>query len=338
MIAHIKTIIGIPVQENLETYTTRSWDLIKNLKEIRFSGFLVVEFWQYEGYLIFDTGTIIHAFENDQDRESEGLEALIRIYTQLKKRDGSLSTYKVDPEWIPLVLVLLKSKTIKEEENLGMKDLKQFVEAALDQTEYGFIRIEYGDGDAVGHILMMQGRIAGTVLRSRDGKQSREIGTIRLFPIMIQMADTISTNIALESTDTLELYRESENAPEIIDLIRDSERIIELLHWFRMSLEPYASGPDIEKLIHDAWDTACRKHDISGISLEMETIRGLEKLTLTDLGSLLDALVETIKPDLDHYLEQNSYTDQLVRLFKRLHKGDFGALEINGAVTAETAE
>jgi hypothetical protein len=244
----------------------------------------------------------------------------------------------VDPEWIPLVLVLLKSKTIKEEENLGMKDLKQFVEAALDQTEYGFIRIEYGDGDAVGHILMMQGRIAGTVLRSRDGKQSREIGTIRLFPIMIQMADTISTNIALESTDTLELYRESENAPEIIDLIRDSERIIELLHWFRMSLEPYASGTDIEKLIHDAWDTACRKHDISGISLEMEMIRGLEKLTLTDLGSLLDALVETIKPDLDHYLEQNSYTDQLVHLFKRLHKGDFGALEIDGAVTAETAE
>ena len=57
----VKTLLpaGKSLHGMLATHYTRLKALIRDLEESRFSGYLKVEFWEYEGYLIFDTGIVV---------------------------------------------------------------------------------------------------------------------------------------------------------------------------------------------------------------------------------------------------------------------------------------
>jgi len=317
MIHDIKSIIGIPVQENLETHYTLSRDLIRNLRESRFTGFLLVEFWQYEGYMIFDTGNLVQGFEFYHDQEFSGLSALIHIHHQLKKREGSISTLRVDPEGIPLLLVSLQSRIMRSEQNLDEAGFKQFVEKALEETDYGFIRVEYGKGEATAYLLILNGSILSTVLRRKDGKQSREKGVGRLFLLVMRMCSTIKNAVYLESSDALESYVEGQKISEMLDLIAASDTFLELVNMYKDLMKPYLPESEIVDRIKRAWKDSCNRQDIEHMEIREGRLEGLEKLSLSGLAGIIRAFTGTIKPDLDTLLEQGSITEQIAGVFWR---------------------
>jgi hypothetical protein len=331
MIHDIKSIIGIPVQENLETHYTLSRDLIRNLREIRFTGFLLVEFWQYEGYMIFDTGNIVQGFEFYHDQEFSGISALIHIHHQLKKREGSISTFRVNPERIPLLLVSLQSRIMRSEKNLGENGIKQFVEEALEETDYGFIRVEYGRDEATAYILILNGSVLSTILRRKDGKQSREKGVGRLFPLAMRMCSTIKNAVYLESSDALESYVDGQKISEMLDLIEGSDTFLELVTLYKELMKPHLAEKEIGNRIDRAWKESCMHHKIEHIEMREGRLEGLEHLSLSSLGDIISTFTAMVKPELDELLKEDSITEQLAGMFWR-------SARINLPVSASAAD
>jgi len=326
MISDIKNVIGIPVQENLETHYTRSQFLIENLMESRFSGFLVLEFWQYEGYLIFDTGNIIQGIELDRDKEREGLSAIINIYKKINTKEGSISTFKVNTEWIPLLLVSLKGKTLRTEKNLRENELKTFIENALDEIDYGIIRIRFGVNEAVAHILIMNGGIISTVLKDRDGKKTRESGTGRLFPIILKLSSTIQTWVSLESSDTIELYQSAVRVIEILDLIQYTELIVDLVQWMKGLLISNMPEKKIQSLFEQKWSESCESKDVKHIRILSDSFNGLDKISMTTMKEIFADFLIRIKPDIEQHISEDSLFEGLIRLFGYIKAEEFSEL------------
>lgn len=335
MISNIKNIIGTPVQENLETHYTQSRDLIRNLRESRFTGFLMVEFWQYEGYVIFDTGNVVQVSEFHHDQEYHGIPALIHIYNQLKKREGSISTFKVDPEWLPLLLVSMQSRAIRSEKSVGETAFKEFVETALQNTDYGFIRVQYGVDQATAHILILNNKVVRTVLRDKEGKQSREDSAGRLFSLVMKMCSTIQTTVFLESSNALEAYAEGQKISEFFDLIEASDAFLELLQIYKGLMEPYLSSEDISERFTRFWEESCVQHQVSQVRIHEGRLEGLENMNLSEFSMVVHTFIEKLKPELDAMLSHGSFTEQLMELFWKMNLSNLQHVMMGNTADAE---
>jgi hypothetical protein len=283
----------------LATHYTQTWPLIEDLKESRFSGYLKLEFWEYEGCIIFDTGNIIQAFQMEKGKIKSGIPALSGIYHRFKEKDGTINTFYIDSEFIPFQFARYQTKVIEEVKNRKNDELGEFIKNVSNKIDFGCVNIVYGDGEAWATILLNNGQVVSSALKSKDGKAVFETNEKNLFNNIIKLAGTIKTSAQFLGCDAMESYRHSSKYTEFFSLLKKSETIISVNNFLKDILLPVLKKKEIDEFFKLAWDASCKKNKIEKLHIKSNKIVGLEEINSDQFYSIIKEFLEQLQPEFD---------------------------------------
>lgn len=312
-----KTLLpaGKSLHGMLATHYTRLRSLIHDLRESRFSGYLKLEFWEYEGYLIFDTGNIVQSYERDGEKLNSGVKALLNIEKRFLERDGSISTYVVDGEFVPFLFGKFENTVIKETENLNKKELLDFINESKHTLDLGFIDVVYGQNRLWASFYLMNGQVVAVASKNNEGKERFEKGKGELYNKILQMAGTIENKVSLKSCGALKSYEENQNIHQILDLIDLSGFVLTLIKRLLTLLDPVSKEMPAEEFFADLWSECCDETGIKSVTYKNGQFFGLEKTTLSDFGYLFSKVLKKLKPAFDKMTSDYSFMDQIVNSY-----------------------
>lgn len=315
----VKTLLpaGKSLHGMLATHYTRLKSLIHDLEESRFSGYLKLEFWEYEGYLIFDTGIVVQGYERDHDILNSGVKALLNIEKKFQEKDGSISTYTVDSEFVPFLFGKFENTIVTELANINQEDLVAFIDDASESLELGFIDIVFGQNRMWASIYLMNGKVVAVATKNSEGRERFEKGKSELYEKVIQMAGTIENKVSLKKCGALKSYEDNQNFHQIFDLIDLSDFALLLLKRLISFMESAPSDISPDKYISELWKLCSNETGIKTIEFENGQFIGLEKTTLTDFGYLISKVLEKLKPVFDDMTNKYSFMDQIIYSYKR---------------------
>jgi hypothetical protein len=100
--------IGEYIHQSLSTTFTDGLQLMQELKETRFTGYVSIHYWGFEALIILDSGQIIQVFYKSEKEESivSGLRAYEVILEKINEKDGDINVVKTDNE-VTLLLAAL---------------------------------------------------------------------------------------------------------------------------------------------------------------------------------------------------------------------------------------
>jgi hypothetical protein len=315
----VKTLLpaGKSLHGMLATHYTRLKSLIHDLEESRFSGYLKLEFWEYEGYLIFDTGIVVQGYERDHDVLNSGVKALLNIEKKFQEKDGSISTYTVDSEFVPFLFGKFENTIVTELASINKEDLVAFIDDARESLELGFIDIVFGQNRMWASLYLMNGKVVAVATKNSEGRERFEKGKSELYDKVIQMAGTIENKVSLKKCGALKSYEDNQNFHQIFDLIDLSDFALLLLKRLMSFMEAAPSDISPEKYISELWKLCCNETGIKTVEFEQGQFIGLEKTTLTDFGYLISKVLEKLKPVFDDMTNKYSFMDQIISSYKR---------------------
>jgi len=314
----VKTLLpaGKSLHGMLATHYTRLKSLIRDLEESRFSGYLKLEFWEYEGYLIFDTGIVVQGYERDHEALNSGVKALLNIEKKFEERDGSISTYVVDSEFVPFLFGKFENTIVTEMANINKEDLIALIEDAKESLELGFIDIVYGQNRMWASMYLMNGKVVAVASKNSEGRERFEKDKKELYNKVVQMAGTIENKVSLKRCGALKSYEENQNFHQIFDLIDLSEFALLLINRLMSFMEATPSDITPDKYISELWKLCCNETGIKSVEFENGQFVGLENTTLTDFGFLISKVLEKLKPVFDDMTKKYSFMDQIVNSYK----------------------
>jgi len=301
----------------LATHYTRLKSLIHDLEESRFSGYLKLEFWEYEGYLIFDTGIVVQGYERDHEVLNSGVKALLNIEKKFQEKDGSISTYTVDSEFVPFLFGKFENTIVTELANINKEDLTAFIDDARESLELGFIDIVFGQNRMWASLYLMNGKVVAAASKNSEGRERFEKGKAELYDKVIQMAGTIENKVSLKKCGALKSYEDNQNFHQIFDLIDLSDFALLLIKRLMSFMEAAPSDISPQKYISELWKLCCNETGIKTVEFENGQFVGLEKTTLSDFGYLISKVLEKLKPVFDDMTNKYSFMDQIIFSYKR---------------------
>lgn len=315
----VKTLLpaGKSLHGMLATHYTRLKSLIHDLEESRFSGYLKLEFWEYEGYLIFDTGIVVQGYERDHDVLNSGVKALLNIEKKFQEKDGSISTYTIDSEFVPFLFGKFENTIVTELANINKEDLIAFIDDAKESLELGFMDIVFGQNHMWASLYLMNGKVVAVATKNSEGRERFEKGKSGLYEKVIQMAGTIENKVSLKKCGALKSYEDNQNFHQIFDLIDLSDFALLLLKRLMSFMEAAPSDISPDKYIPELWKLCCNETGIKTVEFENGQFIGLENTTLTDFGYLISKVLEKLKPVFDDMTNKYSFMDQIIYSYKR---------------------
>ena len=315
----VKTLLpaGKSLHGMLATHYTKLKSLIHDLEESRFSGYLKLEFWEYEGYLIFDTGIVVQGYERDHEVLNSGVKALLNIEKKFQEKDGSISTYTVDSEFVPFLFGKFENTIVTELANINKEDLIAFIDDARESLEMGFVDIVFGQNRMWASLYLMSGKIAAVATKNSEGKERFEKGKAELYNKVIQMAGTIENKVSLKKCGALKSYEDNQNFHQIFDLIDLSDFAMLVIKRLMSFMEAAPSDISPQKYISELWKLCCNETGIKTVEFENGQFVGLENTTLTDFGYLISKVLEKLKPVFDDMTNKYSFMDQIIFSYKR---------------------
>ncbi|MBN1408347.1 MAG: hypothetical protein JW956_11190 [Calditrichaceae bacterium] len=315
----VKTLLpaGKSLHGMLATHYTKLKSLIHDLEESRFSGYLKLEFWEYEGYLIFDTGIVVQGYERDHEVLNSGVKALLNIEKKFQEKDGSISTYTVDSEFVPFLFGKFENTIVTELANINQEDLIAFIDDARESLEMGFIDIVFGQNRMWASIYLMNSKVAAVATKNSEGKERFEKGKSLLYDKVIKMAGTIENKVSLKKCGALKSYEDSQNFHQIFDLIDLSDFAMLVIKRLMSFMEAAPSDISPQTYISELWKLCCNETGIKTVEFENSQFIGLENTTLTDFGYLISKVLEKLKPVFDDMTKKYSFMDQIIYSYKK---------------------
>ncbi|GAB4180208.1 MAG: hypothetical protein Kow00108_16450 [Calditrichia bacterium] len=130
--------VGEYVHQNLSTTFTDVHQLLNELKETRFTGYMSVHYWGFEALIIVDAGQIIQAFIKTDKEIISGLEALEIIYEKILEKDGDINVVRIDNE-LTLMLSALPYAEEKNQKFLLNNDTLVKIQNLLEEKGFSAI-------------------------------------------------------------------------------------------------------------------------------------------------------------------------------------------------------
>lgn len=151
------------IYDNLNTSFTNFNELLTDLKTNQITGYLQVSFWDYDGVLFLDSGTIINAVEESENTRTIGEKAIKNIQAKVKDKDGTLSVFGLTPDLVLLLSGALEGTIIHEKLSSDFADLEKLVKKLETDSHTGYIEIKLNNNDHA--ILFLQnGELTESVL------------------------------------------------------------------------------------------------------------------------------------------------------------------------------
>lgn len=181
---------GKVVRENLSTAYTHLEQLVEGLQSKRFSGYCHVSFWEYDGILFFQAGSLISGLEEIRGRNTQtrkGQTAINNILKKSREKDGTLNLYQLPAKRVSSLLLIMNGVPKYEELSTDLTSLEKV--AGLLEREHlsGFIEIFLEDDVGIGNLFFSEGSLTDSLLVQMDNPL---IGDSTTFKHLAELCET----------------------------------------------------------------------------------------------------------------------------------------------------
>ncbi len=183
---------GVAKHQNLSTSFTRFDQLLKDLAENRFSGYVKLNFWEYEGVLVLDTGRIIEGYSSEQGVYLTGENAVLRIFPKAREKDGSIEVYALSSEVALALAYALQSLPYGDENALSNYSLAQVFDRLEREAITGYVDLEFSGNRGQGTVYFMEGIVVESVIMSSTGKI---VGGEQVYHKFLQISELVQPTV-----------------------------------------------------------------------------------------------------------------------------------------------
>lgn len=166
---------GKVVYENLNTSFTNLNELVSELKDQRHTGYVGINYWNYQGVFFFDGGNLINALEETDDQRIVGFEAVNHVLEKALEKDGTISVYQMPAETVTLLASAIGGEALHKELSSEFTSLPRLIEKLCAQEHTGYIEVTTNDSDGAGMIFMQSGELLISIF-SLNGETSLRQG------------------------------------------------------------------------------------------------------------------------------------------------------------------
>lgn len=161
---------GTEKHKNLSTSFTRFDQLLHDLSENRFSGYIRLNFWSYEGVLVLDTGHIAEAYSTDKEVYLTGEQAVLRILLKASEADGDIEVHELSSELSLALAYALQASEYKDQNELSNYSLAQIFDLLERELITGYVDIQFSGKRGFGTVYYLEGTPVEAVVMSNTGK------------------------------------------------------------------------------------------------------------------------------------------------------------------------
>ena len=208
------------IYQNLNTSFTNFGELLVDLKENSFTGVVQVSFWEYDGILLLDSGNIVNAVEEINGKIISGQEAVTRVTSKAKEKDGSISVFAQKGEMITMLASVVKSEVVYGNLSTEFTSLDALISKLQAEEHTGFIEVSFEGNQQVGYIFLLTGRVIEAILTNLG----EEVGGSNMLPRIIDAASSVGATFSVYKSAVEEALSES----EIIKVSFDLPQLLEV--------------------------------------------------------------------------------------------------------------
>ncbi|MCJ7716485.1 MAG: hypothetical protein MUO54_08195 [Anaerolineales bacterium] len=208
------------IYQNLNSSFTNFGELLVDLKENGFTGVVQVSYWEYEGILLLDGGNIINAIEDINGKIITGPEAVNKVTTKAKEKDGAISVFVLKGEMITMLASVAKSEVIYENLSSDFTSLEALLSKLQKEDHTGYIEVKFEGNQQAGYIFLLAGRVIETLMSNRGD----EISGANVLPRVIEFASSMGANFSVYKAAVEDALSESEmikvsfNLPQLLEV------------------------------------------------------------------------------------------------------------------------
>ncbi len=188
---------GEGVQKELNTSYTQFDQLLHDLYESRFCGYLRISFWGFEGLLILDSGRVIQGSTSEREFYLVGEQAVLRILNKVTEKDGVIEMIPLSNEvavalGFAIQAVLHEDNAILQKATLN--DVFQFI---ANENISGYLDIEFHGQKGHGTVYYLEGQPVDAIIRAPSGKVA---GGQAVMAKMLEISEKIHPDVQLYYT------------------------------------------------------------------------------------------------------------------------------------------
>lgn len=161
---------GLEKHKNLSTSFTRFDQLLQDLSENRFSGYVKLNFWEYEGVLVLDTGRMIEAFSSEKNVHLSGEMAILRLFARAADPEGSIEVYDLSSEIALALAYAFQSTVYQDESAFSNYSLAQVFDFLEKESMTGYVDLKFSGNKGKGTVYYLEGTPVEAVVESNSGK------------------------------------------------------------------------------------------------------------------------------------------------------------------------
>ena len=136
------------LHQNLNTTFTNIFELIAELKNNRFTGYIAINYWQFEALILIDSGQITQSFYKTKSNYEAGLKAYELILEKTQEKDGTINVIRLDSDVVYLLagipyskknakeFILTNDSLIKVQDLLSNNGYSALITAEYEELEY----------------------------------------------------------------------------------------------------------------------------------------------------------------------------------------------------------
>lgn len=198
---------GHAVHQDLNTSFTNFEELLLNLRENRFSGYIRLSFWEYEGILILDSGRMIQAYINDNQNLILGAQAAEKILNKAREKDGTIDVHRLPSEVSSTLASVFGATLFDEANHLTASQMSDFLNKIQEAELTGYVDITLGSKKGFGTIYFLEGIPIEAVIMSNTGRLA---GGEKLFSKILELSSLLTVSLRMYRSQNISHLREED--------------------------------------------------------------------------------------------------------------------------------
>ncbi|MBI4749837.1 MAG: hypothetical protein HY774_15225 [Acidobacteria bacterium] len=168
---------GRPIHENLSTSYVNLAALLAELQISEFTGYVSMNFWNYEGYVFLDNGQLINAYERAETVIKRGREAVDSILSRSQARGGAISFFHHPEPVIRALAGIINGEVVYRELASEFTHLERLVDKLKKTPEViWYVEVLLDREAGAGVIYIIDGK-AEAVVSIRENAESNVLRT-----------------------------------------------------------------------------------------------------------------------------------------------------------------
>lgn len=159
---------GQAVFEQLNTSFAQLDAMLGELSNDRFTGYVQVVAWNYEGILLLDTGNLVSAVEDSKGQRRVGPAAASGIGVKAREKDGTINVYRLSEEMTELLTGAVKSELVFKDLASDFTSLDKLIAKLGGEKHTGHVEIRQNEGQQNATIFLRDGQVIESLI-VKDG-------------------------------------------------------------------------------------------------------------------------------------------------------------------------